>query len=820
MCMQQKYKRMCTPKENTVNFNILKNDLKRKKSINVILFLFIILASMLMAGSVNVLYTTSTAISRMMVSAHVPDLSILAYDNPTTNKQIEDWAGTSDKAASIQSDKVLLLMSDSFYSDTELIMPKDKTTTVLLTAIPKDHSLVFDQKDQPIELGTGEIAIPMAFHKTYNVNIGDTMSIHVDDTVKDFTVAAYQKDVFFGSDMIMKRFVINDADFAAYWAISDASMASAGSSELIKTNFWAVETAGGVSYREVAGEFGNQSINVLFSFGTDVINTSYMVARLVAVVMIIVSLCLILISFLILRFTIVFTIQEDYREIGVMKAIGIRNAAIRRLYLVKYFVISLAGGLIGFAVSFLYAAVMLQSVSDLFITQRNAWSILLSLASSALVVATSMIFCYLYTGKINKVSVIDAIHQGNTGERFSKSKKIRLSSHSLMNVSDFLSLSDLMNGFKKFAVLTITFIIGTMLIIVPLNIINTLKDADAMLDLFGLPPFDISVASDKLIASAARGDFDGLDTELANIESLFAKEGYTADFHLEMTKAANLYVDNPDDSLNVSAWQGRGYPTQNYLYMEGTAPVLKNEIAISSKIAEYFGLSIGDSVTCNLQEESKTFIVTALYQSMMNQGSAVRLSEDYPLTLDGFSNINFYGKFADDSTDAAAAKTKLQQAFPDLILGTSEDQYNVYLGGTVQAVDSMKNMIVAVVLGIIFLITCLIVRMLISREIAEIAMLKSLGFRRGELRRWQIGRIVIILIVSITAGTILSGTLGSSLVAGVFSMMGATSVPLIIVPLQVYLIYPALLLASTILAAAVSVGQIKKTQIWEVNNQE
>ena len=796
-----------------MNLNILKNDLKRRKSINVILFLFVILASMLMAGSMNVLYTTSTAISRMMKAANVPVLSLYAYDSPTTNKQIEDWAGTSDKVASCQSDDVLMIMSDSFYSGSKQIVPKDKITSVLLTAIPKDHSLVFDQKDQPMKLGAGEIAIPMAFHKAYDVNIGDTMTIRVSNGQKEFIVAAYEKDIVFGSDMMgFKRFVVNDTDFAAYW--------TAGSSDLIKLNFWAIDAADGVSYREVAGEFGSKAINVKFNLGTGVIDTSYIVAKLVAVVMIIVSLCLILISFLILRFTIVFTIQEDYREIGVMKAIGIRNKAIRRLYLVKYFAISLIGGVIGFFVSFLYAGVMLQSTSDLFITQKNAVSILLSIASSVLVVVLSMLFCLLCTGKINKVSVVDAIRMGNTGERFSRSRKIHLSKQSLMNTSDFLAWSDLLNGFKKFAILTITFIIGTMLIIVPLNIINTLKDTDAMLDLVGMPPFDVTVMTDEFFSSAVNADPEGMENELSRMEALFEKEGYPIDFHVEFVKTANLYTDNPDDSLNVSAWQSRNYLAENYQYMEGTAPKVINEIAVSTKIAEHFGISVGDSVTCNLQDETKTFIVTGLYQSMTNMGTVVRLSEDYPLTFDGFSSINIYGQFADSTVDAVKAKEQLQKAFPEITIGSNIDLYNSYMRGTVSAIDSMKNLIVAVVLGIIFLITCLIVRMLISREIPEIAMLKSIGFRKGDLRRWQIGRIAIVLVLSIIVGTILAGPIGSTLVAGVFSMMGATNVPLIIVPLQVYLIYPGLLLASTVLAAACSIGQIRKTQIWEVNNQE
>jgi|GEM_PF-440760 len=796
----------------TVKINILKNDLKRKKSINIILLLFIILASMLMAGSVNVLYTTSTAISRMMNRANVPFLSVFAYDNPKTNGQIEDWAGTSDKVSGYKKEEILILISNVFQKDSKQIVPKDKVNSVLLSGIPKTSALVFDQNDQPITLKTGEIAIPVSFHNEYDVNIGDEITMYIDGENKEFTVTAYEKDIMFGSDMIMRRFMISDEDFAAFQKKDTV--------DLVKLNCWAIAAADGVSYRSIAGEFGSKAINVIFTLGRGDIDTSYTISKLVAIVMMIVSFCLILISFLILRFTIVFTVQEDYREIGVMKAIGIRSTGIRRLYLVKYLAISLAGGLIGFVLSFLYSKMMLQNSSETFITEDGGISVLLAAASSLLVVALSMFFCWLCTGKINRVSVMEAIHQGNTGERFSRSKKIRLFKRPLMNTSDFLSASDLVNGFKKFAILTITFILGTMLIILPLNIINTLKDSEAMMNLFALPPFDMSVINNALIGATISGDKQALKDELAKEAEGFAREGYPIDFHIELAKTASLYTDNSDEGLNVNAWQGIDYSTDKYLYIKGSGPESMNEIAISSKVASYFGISVGDTITGNLQEETRTFIVTGLFQSMANLGMTARLSENYPLTLSGFSSIGMYGEFKDPEVDVEKAKADLSKAFPHSSISSKMDFYNNYLGSTVKSIDSMKNLIVGVVLGIIFLITCLIVRMLIAREVPEIALLKSIGFRDSRLRRWQIGRIVIVLVTSIVIGTVLAGTIGSSLVAGVFKMMGATNVPLIIVPLQVYVLYPALLLVSTILAAAVSIGQIRKTKIWEINNQE
>ena len=73
----------------------------------------------------------------------------------------------------------------------------------------------------------------------------------------------------------------------------------------------------------------------------------YVMDMVMAGVLLFVSVCLILIAFLILRFTIVFTINEEYHDIGVMKAIGIKSRKIRSLYVIKYLAIALVGALVG-----------------------------------------------------------------------------------------------------------------------------------------------------------------------------------------------------------------------------------------------------------------------------------------------------------------------------------------------------------------------------------------------------------------------------------------------------------------------------------------
>ena len=272
--------------------------------------------------------------------------------------------------------------------------------------------------------------------------------------------------------------------------------------------------------------------------------------------------------------------------------------------------------------------------------------------------------------------------------------------------------------------------------------------------------------------------------------------------------------------MTVDLMQGQDYDTDNYIYLTGSAPLLQNEIAVSSKIAKSFGLMIGDTVTIKMAEDIDSFLIAAIYPALSNSGSSVRVSETFTLSPGNESFVSFYGNYTDLSVNHDKAFEEMHESFPDISISTETDMYNRYIGGPVAAVDSMKNLIVGVVLCIVFMITCLIVRILISREVSELALLKSIGFRRSHLRRWQIMRIVIVLTLSIAIGTTIAGPVSGFILNTVFNMLGVPEVTLIIDPLQVYLIYPFLLFITTTIAAAISIGLIKKTQVWEVNNQE
>ncbi len=60
-----------------------------------------------------------------------------------------------------------------------------------------------------------------------------------------------------------------------------------------------------------------------------------------------------------------FSLEEQYQEIGILKAIGLRNYAIKKLYLIKYLAIVTVGAIIGACISVPVSQIMIDGVNKI-----------------------------------------------------------------------------------------------------------------------------------------------------------------------------------------------------------------------------------------------------------------------------------------------------------------------------------------------------------------------------------------------------------------------------------------------------------------------
>lgn len=779
-------------------FTILKKDLKRKKTMNVILLIFVILAATFIASSANNLITVSGAVDSFCDKVGSPDYWFTSTNAPDIER-FEEFAGENgydyyiSRLIQIEPSNILVEGEKFEYSGT--------TALSTLGGIK-----IFDKNNEELtHINDGEIYIPyFIFQSTENdFHEGGKILINQGGVEKEFTIKGYIKDALFGSTMIgMMRFLISD---------SDAKLFDNESAIIYAVDVHAKDT-------DYSDKFNRLGINTVMLADRSMFKLLYIFDLLIAAVLLVVSICLILISMVILRFIIHFTITEEFREIGVMKAIGIKNGAIRGLYIAKYFAIAVVGTAVGLGLSFPLSRAMIDGVSKKIIISGED-HFLINIAAAILAGAVVVWFSYLCTRKIRRFSPIDAIRSGEMGERFQKKGILHLGNSYMPTVS-FMAVNDILSGIKSYVSMIIIFILGTLLVIIPVNTINTLS-SDNLIATCNMAKSDHIIAL-ELLFDPSEDNKAKVERQFDEVREMFAENGIDADVFQEIQFRTS--ISKGDKRTNSLLFQGRGGVTTDlYTYIDGTPPQNVHEVALTHLTAGQIGAKIGDDVEIKVGEDTRTYIVTAINQSMSNLGEGVRFHQD--AELDYSYAISCFGiqvNYKDNPDKSALAERKalLEKLYPDAKVYTPGEYIGYMIGDVAEQLDSVKTLILSIVLGINVLVAVLMVKSFITREKSAIALLKALGFRNNSLTLWQTLRIGIVLMVSVLTGAFLSTPLSSLIITPIFRMMGAYSIKYEIRAVEVYVMYPLIMLAATALAAFLSAQGLRKISSSEISNNE
>lgn len=778
---------------------ILKKDLKRKKTMNVILLIFVILAATFIASSANNLITVSGALDNFFDKSNVPDYWFATTNAPDLER-FEEFAEENgydysiSRLIQIEPKNVLVEGKKFEYSNTLAL-----STLGGIKIFDKNNEEITHINDGEIYV-TGEI-----FQSTENdFHEGGKIFISQGGIEKEFTLKGYTKDALFGSAMVgMTRFLVSEND-AALFGGDGATICSA------------VEVH--TKDADYSDKFNALSINTVLSVDRSMVKMIYIMDILIAAILLVVSVCLILISMVILRFIINFTIAEEFREIGVMKAIGIKNFAIRGLYVAKYFAIAVIGTAVGLGLSFPFSRIMLNGVTQKIVISGED-NFLINIGAAILAGAAVVLFSYLCTRKIKKFSPIDAIRSGETGERYKKKGILRLGK-SHIPTAPFMALNDIFSGIKSYVSMIIIFILGTLLVIIPVNTINTLR-SDNMMTLFSATKSD-HVISQNTLFNPNEDNKAMIERKFSEVREMFAENGIDVDVFQEIMFQTNISKDAK--KTNLSALQGKGGVTADmYTYLEGTPPQNVREVALTCITADRIDAKIGDDVEIKVGDDTRTYTVTAIFQSMMNMGEGMRFHQDAELDYNyAMGGVGIQVNYKDNPDKAVLAERKelLEKLYPDAKVFTSGEYVSYMMGDVAGQLDSMKVLILIIILGINALVALLMVKSFITKEKSEIALMKAIGFKNNPLTIIQTMRIGIVLLISVIVGALISSPLTPLIITPIFRMMGAYSITYDIRAVEVYVVYPLIMLGITALAAFISAQGLRKISSSEISNNE
>ncbi|MDB3325148.1 ABC transporter permease [Clostridioides difficile] len=786
---------------------MLKKDLMHRKSVNLILFLFITIATVFLASSVNNILVVSSSVDYYMDYANIPDVNLVAV-NSGEKEKIMKWIETEAPGVKDYGYQEMLSVEQKNLHRENGKKFNAEGLSLFLSEESSDYCKGFDPNGGALHLQDDEIGMPAFLMDKNDLKVGDKVRISLNGRDKTFTLKTVVKDAAFGNDMVgMSRIFMNSDMYKEF--------KKTGSEQTYALYFINVSSISEFTEAQNLQSFSS----VLNTVSRSMYSMIYSFDLILAALLILVGICMILIALLVLRFTLLFTMEEEYREIGIMKAIGLRDKAIRRLYLVKYTFLVSSGAFLGLLISVPISCIMVARVSVNMIMEDSGVNFFVNILCTLLIIFLVMLFCMNCTRKLSRITAISAIRGGHSGESFAKASALYLFKQKYLRVPAYLGINDMLTHLKRYALLLVTFCISFVLITIPLNTINTMQSSE-MASKFTVNT-DSAVYIKKIEGkqdSAYRNSAQ-LKKGMQRVEREMKEKGYDAELTASSIYFLPFHAPGKKGNTKIMSLQIQGRNTEYLDYLEGSAPVLENEIAFSRLILEDNNWHIGDRIEADLNGETYKFIITGSYADYMQLGSSARLNAK--LDLSKVDMFEYWNVNVDMKTDKSQTELKdtLQKQFPDYEWYTAQEIVDRNIGGIQESLSELLIPMTAMLCAVIMLITLLMEKLFIVREKGEIAMMKSIGFRNSSIRSWQVIRMILVALVSMLAAVPLSMLSNRFMLEPIFAIMGA-DVHIQIDPVQVYLIYPGVLLLGIICATIFATGQIKRIHIREMNNME
>ncbi len=683
--------------------------------------------------------------------------------------------------------------------------------SVIYQSIEDSRLKFFDKENKQItQIKPGHAYATGDFMEKNHLQPGDKIRITHNSISFMVTLDGMAKDALLGSSMMgNSRFLFHREEIEKL--LSDETIYNGYQGQI---GYIDLKDEAGVS--EIASAI-SQAPGIMFSGARSLIKMCYVMDMIVAFTMLILSICLIIVSFVVLKFSITFTIFEEFREIGVMKAIGISNFKIRSLYLTKYLMLAVIGAFVGFFVSIPFSDLLLRSVSSNMVLEADN-HFLLSVLGAVLVVIVILLYAFRCTKLVKKSSPIDAIRSGQTGERYKKKSPFRLvKSHG--STGFFMAVNDVFSAPRRYMTIIITFFLCTLFVLVFVNTSSTMR-SDTFITTFGTRSDLYYTDLTEAMSSMNPDGRKQIEEYFAKTEALLKKNGMPAKLCVETQYKYKVRFNGKDYSINCQ--QGIHTKASAYEYTEGVVPQNKNEIAITPTVSKLTGAKLGDTVTIDFGTGTLDCVVVAYFQSMNQLGEVIRLHEDAPTDFTYIANVMSYQIDFEDHPSAKeieVRKEKIKKLFDnEKVMNATE--YCDDCMGAASTMESVQYLLLGITLIVVLLVCILMERSFLADEKSQIAVLKAMGFGNKRVMEWHMTRFGMVTLVAVLLAAICSIPATYLIDNPIFGMMGAGKVAYVIRPWKIFFLYPGIIFLMTLLASGMTALQIRKIKSNDTTNIE
>ncbi|MBC2398751.1 ABC transporter permease [Clostridium tetanomorphum] len=782
-----------------MNLKILKNDFKRNPAGNVSLLLFMTLAAGLVVVATIVVTQLITSITGMYKTAKPPHF-LQMHKGEINQESIDKFNSSYDGVKFWQTLPTIDVYGDDLkvYGN-DVFNLSDCRLDISLVKQNKEYDLLLDESRNVINVNKGEIAIPVILLDSYDINFGDTVVLTSKGVTKKFKVTAFVHDAQMNSTLCSStRMLISDEDFKELFG-------KVGENEyLIEVYFTDSSMASDfkTAYEKAGLPQDGQAVTYTVIFLLSAFRDIAMV-----MILILVSMLLVMVALMCIKYTMIAVLEEEIGEIGTMKAIGISYEDIRNLYLVKYKIIVAAGIVIGYAIAIIISNVFTGHVSNTFGKQPVSIFIIgLPVAVCVIVYFITNHYCKRILKKLKKVTVVDALV---TEKGFGKKERVKdgLYKSKTISVNLLVSIREVFHNFRGFVIVFLVMFIVSGMMIVSMNLLNTIESKE-FISYMGSSMNDILIEIDS---------GKNLENKYETIKKLLKEDAKIKEYK-EFRRVRVKTINSEDKWMNLNVDCGN-YAGKELKYLVGTAPSMENEIAFSKLNSDEMGKDIGDKIILAFNGIQKKFVISGIYQDVTSRGYTAK-------AIYSFAGVDAEKyQFTINLTDGVDAGEKASQWSDKIGGGYDIEPMEEFINQTLGGVSSQIkiSIIAVVVIGILLaaLIVVLFMKLRLAKDVAQIAAMKAIGFTNSDVRKQYLYKTLMVSIAGIFTGAFISNILGESIVSVALSItkLGISRITFIKNPWIVFVILPLVLLAVVAGMTWISTRQIREYNIISLINE-
>ncbi len=436
-----------------------------------------------------------------------------------------------------------------------------------------------------------------------------------------------------------------------------------------------------------------------------------------------VSLAVLAISLLCIRYILFLQLEQDRQQTGMMKALGISRKAVRQIYLVHYALLTVPGILAGLLAALILQRPLLKQLRELYGTAPDSSAVPLACLLAASVIALIVLISVrLSLHSLDRQSPLDALRNpqtfGRSGTRF-MSAAVCAGCTFLVLVPLFLSHTLSSPGF-----------VTSM----------GIGDAQLRLDLQSAP------TADSLSERLQKDD---------RVQRWTLLKTYGESARLKDGSSLSLPVETGDlEAFPVTC-------------DKGSLPRQQNELALSVLAARELDLEPGDIL--RLEGQSEPFVITGLYSDITNGGKTAKAlhlkTYQAPVWTVGYVTLK-------EGADSQSWMESMSGA--GIPVTSIRDYVRQTYAQTLHQLDLASQLAAFTGLFILCVVMFLAIRLSIQQNRPTLSLKKALGFTTGQLKREWFVRQISWCLGGTAAGLLLAMGPGQWLCRLVLEQLGAT----------------------------------------------